>query len=86
MTVVFNKNSNAVVDRGCQELEEELRKLSPEGKPISQATLAQAQLQVNKKIRRQGKLSVYEIHAARVSDRFADFSIVLNKDAFSFAD
>ena len=62
---VFNKNSNAVVDRGCQELEEELRKLSPEGKPISQATLAQAQLQVNKKIRRQGKLSAYEIHAAR---------------------
>ena len=27
LTVVFNKNSNAVVDRGCQELEEELRKL-----------------------------------------------------------
>ena len=65
LTDVFNKNSNAVVDRGCQELEEELRKLSPEGKPISQATLAQAQLQVNKKIRRQGKLSAYEIHAAR---------------------
>ena len=62
---MFNKNSNAVVDRGCQELEEELRKLSPEGKPISQATLAQAQLQVNKKIRRQGKVSAYEIHAAR---------------------
>ena len=64
-TDVFNKNSNAVVDRGCQELEEELRKLSPEGKPISQATLAQALLQVNKKIRRQGKLSAYEIHTAR---------------------
>ena len=62
---VFNKNSNAVVDRACQEIEEELRKLSPEGKPISQATLAQALLQVNKKIRRQGKLSAYEIHAAR---------------------
>ena len=64
-TDVFNKNSNAVIDRACQELEEELRKLSPEGNPISQATLAQAQIQVNKKIRRQGKLSAYEIHAAR---------------------
>ena len=62
---VFNKNSNAVIDKACQELEEELRKLSPEGSPISQATLAQALIQVNKKIRRQGKLSAYEIHAAR---------------------
>ena len=46
---VFNKNSNAVIDKACQELEEELRKLSPEGSPISQATLAQALIQVNKK-------------------------------------
>ena len=30
-----DESDHAVVDRGCQELEEELRKLSPEGKPIS---------------------------------------------------
>ena len=62
---VFNKNSNAVVDRGCQELEEELRKLSPEGLPISQANLSKAVLQVNQKLRRGGTLSSYEIHTAR---------------------
>ena len=27
----LNKNSNAVIDRGCQELEEELKRLAPEG-------------------------------------------------------
>ena len=62
---VFNKNSNAVVDKGCQELEEELRKLSPEGLPISQATLSKAVLQVNQKLRRGGTLTSYEIHTAR---------------------
>ena len=32
LTDPLNKNSNAVVDKGCQELEEELRKLLPEGR------------------------------------------------------
>ena len=27
----INKNSNAVIDRACQELEEELTRLAPEG-------------------------------------------------------
>ena len=62
---VLNKNSNAVVDKACQELEQELRKISPEGKPISQAYLAQAVLQVNRKLRRGGTLTAYEIHTAR---------------------
>ena len=61
----LNKNSNAVIDRACQELEEELRKLSPEGKPINQATLARAVLLVNQKIRRGGSLSAYELHTSR---------------------
>ena len=64
---VLNKNSNAVVDKGCQELEQELRKLSPEGAPISQVSLAQAVLQVNQKFRRDGTLTAYEIHTARDS-------------------
>ena len=61
----LNKNSNAVIDKACQELEEELRKLSPEGLPISQATLARAVLLVNQKIRRGGSLSAYELHTSR---------------------
>ena len=64
---ILNKNSNAVVDKSCQELEEELRKLSPEGNKISQATLARAVMLVNKKMRREGTLTAYEIHTARDS-------------------
>ena len=62
---VLNKNSNAVVDKSCQEIEQELRKISPDGKPITQASLAQAVLEVNKKLRRGGSLTAYEIHTAR---------------------
>ena len=35
----INKNSNVVIDKGCQELEEELKRLEPEGKELSLATL-----------------------------------------------
>ena len=72
---VFNKNSNAVVDKGCQELEEELRKLSPEGLPISQATLSKAVLQVNRKLRRGGTLTSYEIHTARDANSGANLRL-----------
>ena len=61
----FNKNYNAVVDRQCQELEGELRKLAPESAAISQAQLSKAVLQLNAKLRRKGSLAAYEIHAAR---------------------
>ena len=72
---VFNKNSNAVVDKGCQELEEELRKLSPEGLRISQATLSKAVLQVNRKLRRGGTLTSYEIHTARDANSGANLRL-----------
>lgn len=36
---VFNKNENAVVDKACQELEKELKRIEPNGRPISSATL-----------------------------------------------
>ena len=68
LTDPLNKNSNAVVDKGCQELEEEMRKLSPEGKPLTQVLLARAVLAVNQKLRRGGKLSAYEINSARDSN------------------
>ena len=65
LTDSLNKNSNAVVDKGCQELEEELRKLLPEGGPLTQVQLARAVMAVNQKLRRGGKLSAYEINSAR---------------------
>ena len=59
------KNANAVADRGCQELEEELRKLAPDGGNTSQASLTQAVLAVNSKLRRKYKLSSYKMHTSR---------------------
>ena len=61
----FNKNANAVIDKGCQELEEELMRLAPEGNKISQTMLAQTILSLNQKMRRKGTISAYEIHTAR---------------------
>ena len=61
----FNKNANAVIDKGCQELEEEILKLSPEGQSVSQTLLAQAVMNLNRKIRRRGTISAFEIHTSR---------------------
>ena len=55
----LNKNYNAVVDHACQELEGEIRKLLPEGGPISQSQLSAATLALNSKLRRRGTLSAY---------------------------
>ena len=65
LTDVFNKNANSVVDKACQELEEELRKVSPGGHPLTQAQLSQAVMQVNQKMRRGGGLSSHEISTSR---------------------
>ena len=65
LTDVFNKNANSVVDKACQELEEELRKVSPGGHSLTQAQLAQAVMQVNQKLRRGGGLSSHEINTSR---------------------
>ena len=61
----LNKNSNAVVDRACAEIEAEITKFQPQGGQISEATLAQAVLILNRKVRRQDKLTAIEIHYAR---------------------
>ena len=61
----LNKNANAVVDRGCQELEEEIRRLSPEGEKLNHADLKLAVLNLNSKLRRNGSLSAYEINSSR---------------------
>ena len=48
----LNKNYNAVVDRACQDMEQELRKLAPEGKKINPSLLAKATISVNTILRR----------------------------------
>ena len=62
---VHNKNSNAVVDRACAELEEELTKLHPSAEQLQPTSVAKAILLLNKKIRRKDKLTAQEIHFSR---------------------
>ena len=64
----LNKNYNAVVDRACQDIERELRKLAPEGGKINESTLAKATIAVNTILRRKGTISAYELHTARSQD------------------
>ena len=52
------------MDHACQELEGKIRKLLPEGGPISQSQLSAATLALNSKLHRRGTLSAYEIHSA----------------------
>ena len=61
----INKNSNAVIDKGCQELEDELKRIEPEGGKIDISILKLAILNLNSKLRRRGNISSYEINAAR---------------------
>ena len=61
----INKNSNSIIDKGCQELEREIKQLEPEGAKISTPTLKQAILNLNSKLRRRGNISAYEINSAR---------------------
>ena len=43
----LNRNYNAVVDRACQDIENEIRKLAPEGRKLSPSTVAKATISVN---------------------------------------
>ena len=61
----INKNANAVIDKGCQELEEEIKQLEPEGRKITNSTLKLAIMNLNSKLRRRGNISAYEINTAR---------------------
>ena len=49
-----NKNSNTVVDKRIRELEDELRKLSPEGSAVQEDTLLLATKFLNERIRQHG--------------------------------
>ena len=71
----INKNANAVVDKGCRELEEELKRLDPEAKQLATSTLKQAILNLNSKLRRRGCLSAYEISTARDQNTGANLQL-----------
>ena len=57
-----------MVDRACQDIEKEIRKLAPEGKKISESTLAKATIAVNTILRRKEGISAFEMHTARSQD------------------
>ena len=61
----LNKNYNAVVDRACQDMEQEIRKLVPEGRKISPYLLAKATISVNTILRRKQGISAFELHTSR---------------------
>ena len=64
-TDCFNKNANAIVDRACYELEQQLKRLEPAGKQINNTTLQLAVTALNQMLRRQGQISSYEMHFNR---------------------
>ena len=61
----LNKNSNAVVDKQCQEFENEIKKLEPGGAKLSLSTLKLAIMNLNSKLRRKGNICSFEINFAR---------------------
>jgi hypothetical protein len=71
----LNKNSNAVADKACLELGQELTKLQPQGGPISDSTLATAVFYLNTKVRRKDKLTAIEIHHARNQETYENLQL-----------
>ena len=57
-----------MVDRACQDMEQEIRKLAPEGKKISHSLLAKATISVNTILRRKQGISAFELHTSRSQD------------------
>ena len=71
-----NKNGNACIDKGIQELQQELLRIIPHDGLINNTNLALAVKRLNSKIRRQGSLSADEIMFSR--DRIAGKNLNLN--------
>ena len=55
----FNRNYTAVVDKACQEIESELRKIRLEGGKVTATDLAQATLAMNLKLRHREGVAAY---------------------------
>ena len=71
----LNKNYNAVVDRACQDMEQEIRKLAPEGKKINPSLLAKATISVNTILRRKQGISAFELHTSRSQDTGSNLTL-----------
>ena len=69
-----NKNSNAIVDKRIRELEDELRKISPEGSPVDQNVLTIATKSLNEKVRKFG-FSSNELLFRRLQDTHQELDI-----------
>ena len=70
-----NKNANAVIDKGCRELEEEIKRIEPDGGKLSMPQLKLAILKLNSKLRRKGCISSYELHTARDQNTSANLNL-----------
>ena len=69
-----NKNSNAAVDKMIQELEAELRRLSPEGQKITTGILSQAVTSLNSRIRSHG-YTASQVHFSRDANTGTNLAI-----------
>ena len=61
----FNINANAVIDKACYELEQELIRIEPDGRQVSNTTIQYATQLLNRKLRRNGSISAFEIYFNR---------------------
>ena len=69
-----NPNSNCSVDKIIQELEAELKRLEPEGLPLSAGTLSRAVTTLNNRIRQHG-FSAAQVHFSRDYNTGVNLSI-----------
>ena len=69
-----NKNSNAAVDKMIQELEAELRRLSPEGQKITAGILSQAVTSLNSRVRGHG-YTASQVHFSRDANTGTNLAI-----------
>lgn len=71
----LNVNFNAVVDRACQDLDSELRKIAPEGNKINSANLAKATIATNALYHRKQGILAYKMHTSCSQDTGANINL-----------
>ena len=71
----LNKNSNAVIDKGIQELEKEITIIVPGEKPIDQVVLSKALMNLNNRLRRSGAISARNILFSRDDKRMININL-----------
>ena len=81
-TDVFNINENAVVDKACQEIEHELIRIEPDGRQVNNTTIQFVVQLINKKLRRNGTLSAFEMFFNRDLNNGSSLNIDYDKLKF----